>query len=99
MNEITQAEFNERVRRHEEWLATAGDQGRRLELYEYDLRNIKFANMDLSKAEMLRCVFDGVLMRDCDFTETDLRRCSFKGVEFHHCTIESTKVREASFEG
>jgi len=84
----------ELLEEHTLWVATAGRNGRQLDLSGYDLRDVldlkkfpltaiqctnsNFLNQDLRGAELQSGIFDRSDFRDCDMAGADLRGASFK---------------------
>lgn len=103
------------VEAHRLWVASAGQQGRQLDLSGYDLRPLetmkgekltaikaiaaRFFGMNLYKVQMQSATLDHSDFRRCDMEESDLRGSSFKGVRFAHANVRGTNFEPLMFGG
>ncbi|WP_288863165.1 pentapeptide repeat-containing protein [uncultured Megasphaera sp.] len=79
MREITQEEINAKVKDHELWLDTNGNQGE-----QAVFTNVSITNKNFSHRNLLGAVFENVEVKNTDFRKTNLSSTRFKNVHFHH---------------
>jgi len=103
----------ELLEEHTLWVSTAGSAGRKLDLSDYDLRDVLnlrkfpltaidasgaiFIGQDLREAEMQSGVFDRSDFRDCNLGGADLRGSSFKYSVFTRANMKGVKLCPLEF--
>tara|TARA_R110002124_G_scaffold251771_5_gene417036 strand:- start:1814 stop:3058 length:1245 start_codon:yes stop_codon:yes gene_type:complete len=105
--------LDEMVKKHTEWVSSAGRQGKQLNLSDYDMRNIRtlagarltaikamktmFAGVNFTGTEMQSAILDGSDFRKCDMRSIDLRASSLKGALLNRADMRNANLSFLSF--
>lgn len=94
---------------HRKWLmgvssGAAEAQGARLSLYEHEISECVIENETLSDAELVRCIFQGLVAKRCDFSYANmidavLERASMLDCDFRKADMRSARCAGAMFYG
>lgn len=90
---IDQEEFDWRLEQHQEWLASAGAEGRRLKLVDCHLEKV---NAD-DGADLQMAVFKDCLLVKCDFSGASLVGSQWLGVEALGCYLSEVNLTGSLF--
>ncbi|XXY48779.1 pentapeptide repeat-containing protein [Sorangium sp. So ce269] len=94
---------------HRKWLmgvssGAAEAQGTRLALYEHEISECVVEDETLSDAELVRCIFQGLVAKRCDFSYANmidavLERASLLDCDFRKADMRSARCAGAMFSG
>ncbi|TVQ83110.1 MAG: pentapeptide repeat-containing protein [Micavibrio sp.] len=106
--------LDEMLLRHTEWVASAGRNGKRLDLTDYDMRkigsvsglrltaikavNTVFAGVVFAGAEVQSAVLDGSDFRKCDMRRIDLRASSLNGAVLNRADLRQARLNFLAFQ-
>lgn len=111
--EETPLSLDELILKHTAWVASAGREGKQLDLTDFDMRKLSslsgqrltavrairttFAGIDMRSVEMQGAVLDQSDFRKCDISNSDMRGSSFKGAVFDRADLVRTNLLPLSF--
>ena len=111
--EYSPAELKGLLEMHSLWVSSAGKNGRRLDLSNYDLRDVlnlnhypltaikatgsSFVGQDMRRANMQSAIFDKSDFRDCNFEYSDVRGGSFKDALMTRVNFRGAKLGSLYF--
>ncbi|XYI02055.1 pentapeptide repeat-containing protein [Sorangium sp. So ce1128] len=94
---------------HRKWLmgvssGATEEQGARLVLYEHEISECVIEDETLSDAEVVRCIFRGLVAKRCDFSYANmidavLERASLLDCDFRKADMRSARCAGAIFSG
>jgi uncharacterized protein YjbI with pentapeptide repeats len=85
--------IEEMIRLHQLWLKTQGDDGKKLNLSDYDLRNApNLGGYNLTMIVAERCIFYGH-----DFSGASLQAANLRSSDFRHCIFKCADLRGSNF--
>lgn len=90
MKSLSQKELNDILEQHKLWLGD-NTKGKRAQLRDLDMRELKFPFADLRKVQMFRCILDD--LRDTICTNVRFMFSILKSVKFN------TDLKGAKFAG
>lgn len=100
---LSQAEFDTALRAHELWMRTGGQEGRRGNFRDMDLRNCSLGGANLVGASLRGSCLQGmdlsrVVLQEVDMAEAILSGVKAKGANFQRANLSNAKLDSAVLE-
>ncbi len=95
---LSQQEFEIALREHELWMRTEGQQGRRGNFRDVDMRQCKLAGLNLSGASLRGSCLQGLDLSRTVFLEVDLADAVLTGVKAQGANFQRANLSKAKFD-
>jgi uncharacterized protein YjbI with pentapeptide repeats len=84
------------IRRHQQWVASNGQEGARLSLLGHDLTGAEIARQDLSGADLRNCRLDFADLSGARLVASDLRGASLIKTDLRNADLRAALISEAA---
>lgn len=95
-NFLMELSLHDIVVAHQQWLNSAGQEGRRANFRGVDLSGQSFAGFNLTQASFRNAILSQVKFAECLLEEADFAEATGTGVQFHGCTMKSVNFARAN---
>lgn len=85
--------------KHKEWVDSAGESGKQINLDEVDMHGVKLEPPLLEQGYFSACDFKGIKFDGIDFYQSEFYSCDFSDAVFTNCDFRKTTLDYSDFSG